>query len=570
MRRCVTILALVLGFAASGAQGGVGPEFPAAQAWSGRGVISRGGRWERVDLLESRAGHSPQLVLCTSTDNGKTWSSPEMLTELPDGEPFGGIAAAAAPDGALQVFISRTRKVGEGKRPAVDLFVDIWHTHSSADRKNWSQPKRIFEGYIGALSNAIVLQSGRVMLPFGRWVADRPSAPPTGSNEVVVLSSEDNGETFKLSDPPLTSPCFENYNGSNYGACEPALVQLRDGRVLMLMRTQAGYLYESISADGVNWPPAQPSRFHSSTGPPALIRLPDDRIVLFWNNCEMPPRVEGKGVYGGRDALHAAIADPDLNAWRGMREVYLDPTRDLTPPKRGDRGTAYPDALLMSDGRVAISSGQGGRRAVIYVDPAWLEDTTRSEEFRSDLSNWCVYKPFGPAESWWRDRKVGAVLAENPDKPGAKVLHVRRPDSEPADGAVWNFPAATSGSMTIRIRANKQCQGGIISLNDRFFDPTNDQGEKLAIVSVPFTLDGHDDTWPLQPDQWNEFVIDWDFTAGRCELFLNGQDASRLTIRSNPSNGVSYLRLRSSATSVDKSGFYVESVHVQIHPPSHQ
>ena len=45
-------------------------------------------------------------------------------------------------------------------------------------------------------------------------------------------------------------------------------IELRDGRLWMLMRTQTGFLYESFSRDqGENWSEAGPSRFISSSSP---------------------------------------------------------------------------------------------------------------------------------------------------------------------------------------------------------------------------------------------------------------------------------------------------------------
>ena len=42
------------------------------------------------------------------------------------------------------------------------------------------------------------------------------------------------------------------------GGAEPSLLELKDGRVWMTIRTQNGWLYESFSDDGIRWtePPA--------------------------------------------------------------------------------------------------------------------------------------------------------------------------------------------------------------------------------------------------------------------------------------------------------------------------
>src|SRR5437867_12808604 len=72
-----------------------------------------------------------------------------------------------------------------------------------------------------------------------------------------------------------------------------------------------GYLYEAFSRDGIHWGEPRPSPFYTSTGPAGLLRVPDGKILVFWNNCELPPRLDAVGVYGGRDALHAAVSEDE-------------------------------------------------------------------------------------------------------------------------------------------------------------------------------------------------------------------------------------------------------------------
>ena len=188
------------------------------------------------------------------------------------------------------------------------------------------------------------------------------------------------------------------------------LIELKDGRVYMLARTETGRLYESYSHDGgVNWEPLRPSRFLGTDAPAAFLRLPDERILLFWNGCEKPGRVGKDGVYGGRDIVHAAISDDECQTWRGFREVYRDPTRNDTPPRTGDRGMAYPMPYLAPNGKVIVMTGQGRAGATFTFDPDWLLETEAQDAFENGLEDWSVFKPFGPRGAWWRDHVQGAV-----------------------------------------------------------------------------------------------------------------------------------------------------------------
>jgi len=499
-----------------------------------------------------------------SPDCGLSWPDSSALRELP-GTGWAGVQPVLDRDGEVHLFIPRWRN-REGETPAVDRFIDIWHMRSRKTWTEWSEPQRIFEGYVGSIQNAVQLESGRIVLPFARWVGGRLSAPPTGSNVTTTVFSDDGGESWTLSGAALTAPCYANYNGNNYGAVEPVILQLSDGRVWMLVRTQTGFLYESFSPDGEHWSELMPTRFHSSTSPAFLVRTGDGSTALFWNNCQMPPRVDGAGVYGGRDAIHAAVSGDEGKTWSGFREVYRDPARNETPPKRGDRGTAYPYAVLMQDGRIALLTGQGGgRRGLIHIDPLWLKRTTAEDRFETGLERWSVFKAFGPASGWWRDRVPGARLVEHPDKPGAKLLHVRRPDEKPADGAVWNFPTGRRGRLMLRLMIPEGSGGASIALGDRFFNPTGDDGERFALFRLSIAGDGSlPGGYSVPEEEFFELTLEWDADRRHCRVLIDGVERCGLPLLTETVTGACYLRLRSTAVSRDSVGFLVESVKADV------
>ncbi len=538
------------------------PEFPSVQAWSGRSVVATGtGVWQRFEV--GRQGSGNVLSFRESGDEGATWSEPHRCCDLPAGV-WGGGAALIDRRGEVQLFFIRPRDASGGKKPAVDRFLDMWHLRSTGGRSVWTQPVRIHGGYIGAVSNAIQLKSGRIVMPFGDWVAGRERQPPTGAIETTALYSDDDGATFHLSPSRLVAPVADDFNGDKVGACEPAVIELHDGRVLMFLRTQTGRLYQSISADGIRWAPATPSELHSSTGPAALAKLKNGRILLVWNNCALPPKVNGQGVYAGRDALHAAVADGNATAWKGLREIYRDPTRNLEPPKRGDRGTAYPELLPARGDRIAVVAGQGGRRALLLLDPAWLDETEQREDFSRGLENWSVFTPFGPASGWWRNRTQGARLVDHPDEAGRRALHLRRADEKDPDGATWNFPSGQQGTLEMRVRLNKGCQGATVALTDRFFDPTDRTGESQSMVSVALGLAAKSEQIVLPTDQWQRIELQWDARERSATLRVEGRKVRDLPWVNSTTTGISYLRLRSVATEPDAAGWLVDTVKVQV------
>jgi len=216
-------------------------------------------------------------------------------------------------------------------------------------RETWRDPQRIWQGYTGALNSVIQLRSGRILLPFSyrtpRTWRNRGKGLDTftfrGPFDCTLVYSDDNGDSWHLSSSSLkvTTPDIV----SAYGAVEPVVLELDDGRVWMLIRTQLGRFYESYSGDGATWSEPRPTRILSSDSPAGLVRLTGGRIVLFWNKCLRFPyaygTIAGKtiGTVGQWHTLEIA--------WDGTRRagsVSLDgrPVRDL-PLSRETDGACY-------------------------------------------------------------------------------------------------------------------------------------------------------------------------------------------------------------------------------------
>jgi len=531
-------------------------------------VAAADGAIELYYLHRGEAHH--EILRIRTTDDGKTWSEPERVLELPGpaveswqpGE-WMTLRPLRSRDNELHFFLMRVHRWG--RRIAVDRLIDVWYVGSRDGRKRWTKPVALYRGYVGDMRCALQLDNGRIVFPFHHHYGDRDFNYPTGDSSTTVAYSDDGGDTWQLSPDELTAPVDPTHRGSGHGAVEPVAVELNDGWVWMLIRTQTGRLYESYSRDGIHWTAARPSRFFSSNSPAALLKLRDGRIVVFWNNTADCPAVDGSGVYTNRDVLHAAISDDDGRTWHGWREIYRDPYRNQTPPKRGDRGTAYPDAVETADGHILLMTGHGaGRTKIIIVDPAWLYETSQQDDFSHGLDAWSVYKSVGDAEYYWRDRVVGARLVDHPDKPGAKVLCLRRPKGEPADGAVWNFPLGKSGTLTFRLRLLRGCQGASFALADRFFHPTDITGEQKALFDLRMSP-AHDlaSKVKLEIDRWYTIGMQWDVIKGLCNVTVDGEDALCLPLKAKETPGACYLRLRSTAQ-VATPGFLIESVAVKV------
>ena len=108
-----------------------------------------------------------------------------------------------------------------------------FHTQTSEDNgRTWSPPARMEATwrYVNAPLGIVQLRSGRVLIPSGYLT------PHSGRSVVCALYSDDEGEAWHRSDSVLDT----GGEGFESGACEPTVVELPDGRLWMLMRTQTG------------------------------------------------------------------------------------------------------------------------------------------------------------------------------------------------------------------------------------------------------------------------------------------------------------------------------------------
>lgn len=164
----------------------------------------------------------------------------------------------------------------------------------------------------------------------------------------VVASSDDDGESWTLHHLPATPdhvPVWphKGVRWQNSGA-EPSVIELPDGRLMLLARTSLDVLYVYYSQDGGDsWTAGEPSDFHATLTTPALLRLHDKRVVLFWCNTQPLPELDkdtlwppvgpqtkcgwAEDVFTNRDVNHAAVTSDGIH-WQGFRELYLNELRN--------------------------------------------------------------------------------------------------------------------------------------------------------------------------------------------------------------------------------------------------
>lgn len=394
--------------------------------------------------------------------------------------------------------------------------------------------------------------------------------------------SDDDGRTWKKSNlveaPHHEATGFHKGMRWNHGAVEPTIVELQDGRLWMIMRTAQDQHYESFSADGgENWSQPQPSRFYATITMPTIQRLANGSLLMLWCNTTPLPEMEHDGgywedVFTNRDATHAAISDDDGQSWKGFREIYLNPMRNdsLMATRFGkqgslDRSVHQSEFVELDEHRVLISLGQHPEfRKLMVLDLNWLRETQTYDDFSEGLAHWSHQNYIKGVQGHCAyNRKPGARLEAHPELEGRQVMHLEaKADSSllhPASGGVYNFPAAHSGSLSMRVKADKSFDGCTLALHDRWFNPVDTVAHHFAMHKIYL------DKALLSSGQWHDLKWEWkqanDSEQGSCVFTVDGKEVGQSTgLQNSSQNGISYLHLGLMLQNDDQNGIYIESI----------
>jgi len=258
----------------------------------------------------------------TSADEGASWSEPRTIyAGKGPGLPAEGGLALKTRDGVI-VYVYMDRSTfrwswDEAKREAGrDARLDVWVIRSLDDGKSWTGRRRIFKGYCGALINMIQTRTGELVAPVQRLLRD-PSR-----HAICVYVSRDAGRTWDHS-----NIIDLGGHGHHAGAMEPTVVELRDGRLWMLIRTNLDRFWEAYSSDrGMSWRVIGPSQIDASSAPGYMLRLASGRLALAWNRLcpagrDSYPRRGGDcnlcevAASWHREELSLAFSDDDGRTW---------------------------------------------------------------------------------------------------------------------------------------------------------------------------------------------------------------------------------------------------------------
>ncbi|MCH7987801.1 MAG: exo-alpha-sialidase [Planctomycetes bacterium] len=275
-----------------------------------------------------------QVILAShSSDGGRTWSKASVLYDTPR---YSDFDPAFIRDGETtwSVFsIGRWTRypfLGVGsrnKRVGADSF-KIYIRITADSGHTWSKPIRLHNitGW-NCRSNGIRLSTGELILPTHNLNAPHTSA---------VFRSEDGGNTWELS-TIVEMP-------DRGGAAEPSVAELKNGQLLMVVRSRDGFLWTSRSSDrGKTWQTAQKTDLSAAASSHNLFRTAGGTLVLTHNPSKPPLRT----------LLTLRLSHDDGITWDEPLKIA-----EVPAAQKGDeiwsRQVSYPSVAQTGDGTLIV------------------------------------------------------------------------------------------------------------------------------------------------------------------------------------------------------------------------
>jgi predicted neuraminidase len=235
------------------------------------------------------ADHAPaRIVGRVSADGGRTWGTKYTLVENDGGCNVMEVNFLRLKDGGLALFHCQKNTSSTDCR--------VMMRTSRDEGRTWGPPKQLSPDnkYTGLTNGrAIRLRSGRILLE--AW---------EGGDSYCCLSDDD-GRTWRDGQRvrPAAGKCYE-----------PACVELKDGRVMMLMRTGLGGQYKSLSSDGgQTWSKAEPTALRGTDAPVSIGRIPaTGDLLAIWNHNPGSK---------SRNPLTAAVSKDEGQTWCEFRNL---------------------------------------------------------------------------------------------------------------------------------------------------------------------------------------------------------------------------------------------------------
>ena len=249
-----------------------------------------------------------------SSDGGATWTKEDVVVMPNEGTwNVMSVSLLRLRSGEVALFYARKNSLHDC-RPVMRISTD--------EAKTWTQATEIIDdklmGYYVLNNDRVVqLKNGRLIVPVSRH--SMPGQKWSGRGVQMCVLSDDGGKSWRRSRSELTGKTA----GKHVTLQEPGVIELKDGRLMMFMRTTAGCQYISFSKDkGETWSPAKPSDIIGPCSPASIERIPKTGdLLLVWNNH----RDVARAYKGKRTPFNVAISRDEGQTWEKAKTLEDDP-----------------------------------------------------------------------------------------------------------------------------------------------------------------------------------------------------------------------------------------------------
>ena len=264
-----------------------------------------------------------------SPDRGNTWSR-DFVLQPNDGE-LNVMSPSLLRLKSGKILLAYLRK-NKGQDCCVHFRLSSDEGRTWGDEK-LAMPSLKYRGYYVQNNDRMIqLSTGRILSPVAYCL-------PDWFLVCFVFCSDDDGTTWHRSRSLVQVPTMG-------GAGEPGVVELKDGRVMMIFRNYGGYVGQSFSEDGgITWSPGEMIKQLPAPQSPATVkRIPKTGdLLMIWNhNTDAIPWHYGDPVISTqarrRSPLTSAISRDDGKIWENFRNI-----------EGVERENCYTSILFMGD-----------------------------------------------------------------------------------------------------------------------------------------------------------------------------------------------------------------------------
>jgi len=249
-----------------------------------------------------------------SANRGETWDEKDVLILENEGkENIMSVSLLRLSTGELAIFYMIKNGWNDCK---------LYMRRSHNDGMSWEERVQCItdEGYFVVNNDRVIqVSNDRIIVPTA-YHSCIDGTYKTWNHRGVAMCffSEDNGKSWRKCKTELEAPPH-----SKAGLQEPGVVELKDGSLMMWMRTDMGSQYISYSYDrGDTWSEVRPSQLISPLSPASIKRIPSTGDLLCIYNDH-----SGKFPYeiGKRTPLVSAISRDEGKTWENHKIIESDP-----------------------------------------------------------------------------------------------------------------------------------------------------------------------------------------------------------------------------------------------------